>query len=634
MVQARHRPDDPLPELGPTRVFEAIKALPSHPRVRELRFRNDTGHWNEDPNYPDGVYWGPGTTDAGEDWSLDLWFIHEHSRQVDLEHVLVLPPRLTPRDPPRDPSDQGRLPRTALVQQPRDHDGGAHHDVRTPAEYRAHIEGAASRGQLREHAEARPLARDLVELGVAAAELVAAALVARSDLDLAHRQRRAGGADAAEALSPSLRCPQQVEVDLDPVDLLHAADVGVTPRLVRVDERARALDARPGVHDLVAVHLAATTLDLVLRAERKLGRCRRGCSTPGLCALPGRSARLDIYSIFRQRARRVSSAAMVRRILFASVALAPLVILIHYVFHPTETLEFVLAAAALIPLAWLIGEATEHAAEHTGPGIGGFLNATFGNAPELIIALFAVNAMEFEVVRGSLTGSVVGNLLLVLGFSLLFGGRGEIDKPSSFLSLGLVAVTTLLLLITVHPELGRRPGARLARRPLDPGLDRAAGGLRGVDVVLAPPPRGVAHASDAEIKGWSLRLALVVLGLATVVTALVAEILVGSINTFADGLRHQRVLPRRGRDRDRRERGRARRRSRGRRAGKIKLATEIALSSSAQVAVFLIPAVALLALLIEPLALASDRWRSSRSACRSWSRRSCSRTDARAGSRV
>ena len=59
------------------------------------------------------------------------------------------------------------------------------------------------------------------------------------------------------------------------------------------------------------------------------------------------------------------------------------------------------------------------------PGIGGFLNATFGNAPELIIALFAVSAAKFEVVRGSLTGSVIGNLLLVLGFSLIFGGRGR-----------------------------------------------------------------------------------------------------------------------------------------------------------------------------------------------------------------
>ena len=82
---------------------------------------------------------------------------------------------------------------------------------------------------------------------------------------------------------------------------------------------------------------------------------------------------------------------MVRRLLFASVGFAPLVILLHYALHLDETLEFVLSAAALIPLAWLIGEATEHAAEHTGPGIGGFLNATFGNAPELIIALIAVN---------------------------------------------------------------------------------------------------------------------------------------------------------------------------------------------------------------------------------------------------
>ncbi len=295
---------------------------------------------------------------------------------------------------------------------------------------------------------------------------------------------------------------------------------------------------------------------------------------------------------------------MVRRILFTSVALAPVVVLVHYLFHPTETLEFVLAAAALIPLAWLIGEATEHAAEHTGAGIGGFLNATFGNAPELIIALFAVNAMEFEVVRGSLTGSVVGNLLLVLGFSLLFGGRGEIDKQSSFLSLGLVAVTTLILLI---PSVPGWDG--------DPERDSLVDLSIPVSMVLLVAYVGLTwfslrrHAalhvsSDAEIKGWSLRLALVVLGLSTVVTALVAEILVGSINAFAadsgvsefflaavviaivgNAAEHGGAVVVAAR-------------------GKIKLATEIALSSSAQVAVFLIPAVALLALLIEPLALA------------------------------
>jgi Ca2+:H+ antiporter len=294
---------------------------------------------------------------------------------------------------------------------------------------------------------------------------------------------------------------------------------------------------------------------------------------------------------------------MVRRTLFTSVALAPAVILVHYVFHPSETVDFVLAAAALIPLAWLIGEATEHAAEHTGPGIGGFLNATFGNAPELIIALFAVNAMEFEVVRGSLTGSVVGNLLLVLGFSLLFGGRGQIDRSSSFLSIGLVGLTTLLLLI---PSIPGWHG--------DPERDELVKLSIPVAIVLLVAyvvltwyslrRHAAMHiASDDEIQAWSLRLSLLVLGAATVVTALVAEILVGSIDSFAEnsGLSEfflaAVVIAIVG---NAAEHGgavvvAAR--------GKIKLATEIALASSAQVAVFLIPAVTLLALLIEPLAL-------------------------------
>ncbi|HUQ22566.1 MAG TPA: calcium/proton exchanger [Gaiellaceae bacterium] len=295
---------------------------------------------------------------------------------------------------------------------------------------------------------------------------------------------------------------------------------------------------------------------------------------------------------------------MVRRLLFALVGFAPVVVLLHYIVKPSETLEFVLAAAALIPLAWLIGEATEHAAEHTGPGIGGFLNATFGNAPELIIALFAVNAMDFEVVRGSLTGSVVGNLLLVLGFSLLFGGAGEIDRQSSYLSIGLVALTTLLLLVSSVPGWHG-----------DPERDYLVNLSIPVSVVLLIVYLGLTwyslrrHAAlhmpgDGESSGWSLRFALVVLGLATVITALVAEILVGSINTFAtdsgvsefflaavviaivgNAAEHGGAVVVAYR-------------------GKIKLATEIALSSSAQVAVFLIPAVALLALLIEPLALA------------------------------
>jgi Ca2+:H+ antiporter len=294
---------------------------------------------------------------------------------------------------------------------------------------------------------------------------------------------------------------------------------------------------------------------------------------------------------------------MVRRLLFGSLAIAPIVVLLHYALHLNQTLEFVLAAGALIPLAWLIGEATEHAAEHTGPGIGGFLNATFGNAPELIIALFAVNAMQFEVVRGSLSGSVIGNLLLVLGFSLLFGGRGELDRNSSYLSLALVGVATMLFLVVAIPSWDG-----------DPERDSLAHLSIPISVVLLLVYVAVTWyslkrhrtqhiASNEEIKGWSFELSLAVLGVATVVTALVAEILVGSIEAFATDFGVSEfflaavVIAIVG---NAAEHGGAvvvayR--------GKIALATEIALASAAQVAVFLIPAVALLALLIEPLAL-------------------------------
>ena len=143
--------------------------------------------------------------------------------------------------------------------------------------------------------------------------------------------------------------------------------------------------------------------------------------------------------------------AVIRKVLYALLALGPLVVIVDRTTDVGDITLFVLAALALIPLAWLIGEATEHAAHHTGPGIGGFLNATFGNAPELIIALIAVNEGLTEVVRGSLTGSVVGNLLLVLGFSLVFGGSGRIDRESSLTSFALVAIAVLLFLIPSIP---------------------------------------------------------------------------------------------------------------------------------------------------------------------------------------
>jgi Ca2+:H+ antiporter len=296
---------------------------------------------------------------------------------------------------------------------------------------------------------------------------------------------------------------------------------------------------------------------------------------------------------------------MVRRLLFASLAIAPIAIALHFTADLDETTEFVVSAVALIPLAWLIGEATEHAAEHTGPGVGGFLNATFGNAPELIIALIAVNEGLTEVVRGSLTGSVVGNLLLVLGVSLVAGGDGTLDRVSTFISLASVAAATALFLIPSVPGWDGDPNRHELAVISVPISIALLCGYVVVTMYTLRRHRTMHVAGEGSAGAWSLRLSLAVLGLATFATAFVAEILVGSLEVFAEqvGLsdffvaavivaivgnaaEHGGAVVVAHR-------------------GKITLAAEIALSSAAQVAVFLIPAVALLSWLpgLEPLAL-------------------------------
>src|SRR5207247_6972276 len=99
----------------------------------------------------------------------------------------------------------------------------------------------------------------------------------------------------------------------------------------------------------------------------------------------------------------------------------PLSWILEVMFRPAAV-GFVAAAIAIVPLAWFLGLATEELGKHAGPGVGGLLNATFGNATELIIAIFALSRGLTEVVKASLTGSIVGNLLLVLGLSMLAGG--------------------------------------------------------------------------------------------------------------------------------------------------------------------------------------------------------------------
>jgi Ca2+:H+ antiporter len=286
-----------------------------------------------------------------------------------------------------------------------------------------------------------------------------------------------------------------------------------------------------------------------------------------------------------------------RRILWASLALAPIAFIAHYGFHVGATASFLLSAAALIPLAWLIGEATDNAAQHTGPGIGGFLNASFGNAPELIIVLLAIADGLPGVVRGTITGSVVSNILLVLGIAMIAGGEGKVNARSLRLQLSGVAIAVVLLLIASIPGWHGSP-------------DRSSLVIAGIPVAvillavylwitvknLRIHHEAARAAPDAH--AWSLRASLATLAVATLVTAFVSEILVHSLQAFgkAVGLHEffiavvivaivgnaaehggAIVIAKRG---------------------NTDLATEIAITSSMQVALFVAPVAAIVSLLL------------------------------------
>jgi Ca2+:H+ antiporter len=299
---------------------------------------------------------------------------------------------------------------------------------------------------------------------------------------------------------------------------------------------------------------------------------------------------------------------MARKLLWASLLLAPLTVAVDELTGAGDVTLFILAALSLIPLAWLIGEATEHAAEHTGPGIGGFLNASFGNAPELIVALFAIGANLPIVVRGSLSGSVISNLLLVFGVTQVAGPDGaEIDHRSLLAQIGLVGVAVVAFAIpgalgyTGPPE---RHTVVVASVPVAIALLLLYGAVVGRNLRRHQQREREEPHPDA----WSLPIALAALAAATGATAWVSEILVHSLASFAAAVGLSQffiavvIVAIVG---NAAEHGGAILIARG---GKMRLATEIAISSSAQVGLLVVPVVALLSLLFaHPLALAF-RW--------------------------
>ncbi|MDP1846297.1 MAG: calcium/proton exchanger [Solirubrobacteraceae bacterium] len=252
--------------------------------------------------------------------------------------------------------------------------------------------------------------------------------------------------------------------------------------------------------------------------------------------------------------------AKVRRFLLSGsgwpyllVPFIPIAILLE-LNHAEAAVIFGAAAAGVVPTAALMGRATEELAHRSGPGIGGLLNVTFGNAPEMIIAIFALNAGLQEVVKASIIGSILGNILLVMGAAMLFGGLKRTRQTfnptaagvqSSMLLLAAVALVmpTVFQLVSGGglPQVGEERvdfGADLETMSLIVAFillgSYAAGlvfSLKSHRALFNPTSEAEEHLDDEP---WSIRTAVLTLAGAGIAVGVMSEILVGSISEASE----------------------------------------------------------------------------------------------------
>lgn len=239
----------------------------------------------------------------------------------------------------------------------------------------------------------------------------------------------------------------------------------------------------------------------------------------------------------------------------------PIAFLAEFVLH-NPILIFVSCCIALIPLAGYLGEATEEIAIYTGPKIGGLLNASLGNAAELIITIVALKEGKIELVKASITGSILGNLLLILGFSILLGGlkngtqrfdRTATGVAASMMTLAVIGLMVPTLFEVLHEiQIGQLDVFRTD--VIDPALDalslwvaailillyilslvfsfqqpdRRPGGPIGVDEHLAE--------EKAHVAKWNIPTSIGVLAISTLGIVFLSEFLVGAVEPVVKSL--------------------------------------------------------------------------------------------------
>src|SRR6476620_8763460 len=234
------------------------------------------------------------------------------------------------------------------------------------------------------------------------------------------------------------------------------------------------------------------------------------------------------------------------------VPLIPVAIVLQFL-HATATVVFAASALGIIPTAALMGRATEELAARSGPGIGGLLNVTFGNAPELIIALFALGQGLQEVVKASIVGSIVGNMLLVLGAAMLAGGIGRekqtFSRTSASIQTTMLMLAGAALIMPAIFELVEGKGLPA------PGAEAIHYGgtvehlsLAVAVVLIVTYVIGLFFSlkthrdlfnpeyEEEDTWGWSTRKSVIALAIAGVLVGIMSEVLVGSITEASESV--------------------------------------------------------------------------------------------------
>jgi Ca2+:H+ antiporter len=230
----------------------------------------------------------------------------------------------------------------------------------------------------------------------------------------------------------------------------------------------------------------------------------------------------------------------------------PIAVALEFLMPNSHTLIFIASCLAIIPLAGWLGRATEELAHHTGEGVGGLLNATFGNAAELIIAIMALQKGLYPVVKASLTGSIIGNILLVLGAAVFAGGlkheKQRFNRTAAMAQVTLLTLAAIGMIMPASFHYLAGPAGRTREGDLSLEISIVLLLAYGAHLLFSLHTHKELFAGEpaAEHSGggapWTLKRSILFLLGATALIAWISEILVGSVEHAAESFGMTRVF--------------------------------------------------------------------------------------------